>query len=52
MKSMNQSFRHYYIHYEDYVKTFKKKIRSSRFRDIQKSDKSPNFGGEKTGLVL
>ena len=44
-----------YIHYEDYVKRFKK-IRSSRFRDIQKSAKSPNLewsctytGGEKTG---
>ena len=36
-----------------------KKIRSSRFRDIQKSAKSPNFqwnctytGGEKTGYDI
>ena len=46
----------HYIHYEDYMKRFKKKIRLSRFRDTQKSAKSPNFewsctytGGGKTG---
>ena len=33
----------HYIHYEDYLKRFKKKIRLSRFRDTQKSAKSPNF---------
>ena len=33
----------HYIYYEDYLKRFKKKIRLSRFRDTQKSAKSPNF---------
>ena len=34
--NQNDSFRPYYIHYEDYVKTFKK-ISSRHFRDIQKA---------------
>ena len=34
MINLNESFRHSYIHYEDYVKRFKKNC-SSRLRDIQ-----------------
>ena len=36
--NLNESFRLYYIHYKGYVKRFSK-IRSSRFRDIQKARK-------------
>ena len=40
--NLTESFRHFYIHYECYVKRFKKKTRSSCFGDIQESAKSPN----------
>ena len=39
--NLNESFRHYNIHREDYVTRFKKTV-SSRSRDIQKSAKTQN----------
>ena len=54
--NLNESVRHYYIHYKDYVRRFKNIVRVVSENDIQKSAKSANFergctltGGEKTG---
>ena len=51
--NLNESFRHFYIHYEEEIL---KKIRSSRFGDTQESTESPYSewsctytGGENTG---
>ena len=53
---VNESFRHYYIHYEGYVKRSEKNQSFELFQRYAKNAKSLNFegsciwtGGEKTG---